>query len=265
MFPKKTKKVGLVLGAGGARGFCHIGVIEVLRENNIPIDIVTGCSMGAMVAGGLAFGISCEEMREVANRVTNHTVFDIDILNIRKRGGFAKGDRAMKLYKEYVGESLIEDTKIKCAFIATDLKSHSLHVFKTGPLWQAVRASMSIPGVFCPVQHEGMLLVDGAVIKRMPISEARELGADIIIAVDALGPPKQLLSSSTLRILDVSYQMIDWRTAQNEGKDADVLITPNMGNRSSFRFKKNEELIKAGRDATIAALPQILKAIGRKG
>jgi len=255
------KKIGLVLGAGGARGFCHIGVIEVLQENNIPIDIVTGCSMGALIGGGFAAGISSKEMHEVANRVTTRTVFDVDLRNMF-RGGIARGDRAMKLFKKYAGANTrIENSNIKFAAIAADMRKHKLHVFKTGLIWEAVRASISIPALFRPVEHNGMLLVDGGVLKRMPISEARDLGADIIIAVDAIGSPRELTSNSTLRVLDAAYQSMDWRSAQHEGRDADILIIPELENRSSFIFRNNDEAIQTGREAAIRTLPSIKKLI----
>ena len=255
------KKIGLVLGAGGARGFCHVGVIEVLQENNIPIDVVTGCSMGALIGGGFAAGISSKQMREIANRVTTHTVFDVDWRNAMQ-GGLASGNRAMNIFRKYAGEQTrIEDCKIKFAAIAADMRAHRLHVFNSGLLWQAVRASISIPAVFQPIEHNGMILVDGGVLKRMPISEARDLGADIIIAVDAIGPPSELTSLSTFRVLDAAYQSIDWRSAQHEGRQADILIVPDLRERSSFIFRNNEQAIQIGREAAIKALPSIMRLI----
>jgi len=255
------KKIGLVLGAGGARGFCHIGVIEVLQENNIPIDVISGCSMGALIGGGFATGISSEKMREVASRVTTRTVFDIDIRNIF-RGGIARGNRAINLFRKYAGATTrIQDCKIKFSAIATDLRGQKLHVFKDGLLCEAVRASISIPGLFQPVQHGEMTLVDGGVLKRMPISEARDLGATIIIAVDAIGPPRALSSNSTFAVLDASYQSMDWRSAKHEGKEADILIVPELKGRSSFIFRNNSKAIQIGRDAAIKALPEIKKIL----
>jgi len=257
------KKIGLVLGAGGARGFCHIGVIEVLQENNIQIDIITGCSMGALIGGGFAAGLSSDKMRDVANRVTTRTVFDIDIRNMF-RGGLARGNRAMNLFKKYAGaDTRIEDCKTKFASIATDLLRHEVHTVKKGPLCEAIRASISIPGLFQPVQYNGMTLVDGGVLKRMPISEARDLGADIIITVDAIGPPRELSSNSTFAVLDASYQSMDWRSAKHEGREADLLITPDLRDKSSFVFRNNDSAIQIGREATTKALPSILKLINR--
>ncbi|MCL2756158.1 MAG: patatin-like phospholipase family protein [Firmicutes bacterium] len=255
------KKIGLALGAGGARGFCHIGVIEVLQENDIPIHIITGCSMGALIGGGFAAGVSSNEMRGIANRVTARTVFDIDFRNMF-RGGLARGNRAMNLFKKHAGkDTQIEDCNIKFAAIAADMRGHKLHVFNSGPVWEAVRASISIPAIFQPIEYKGMLLVDGGVLKRMPISEARDLGADIIIAVDAIGAPRELRSSSTLHVLDAAYQSMDWRSARFEGRDADILIVPELGNISSLVFRNNDEAIQKGREAAIKALPSIKKLL----
>jgi len=255
----QNSKIGLVLGSGGARGFCHIGVLEVLKENNIPIDIITGCSMGALIGGAYAAGISIDEMRKLSERVNDFTVFDIDIFNIHRRGGFAKGKKVENMLKRYMGEKNIEECQIKFAAIATDITTQSLHVFKHGSLCQAIRSSISIPGLFHPVQFEDKLLVDGFVMKRMPIEEARELGADIIIAVDAMGPPRLPRSDSAPALIESAFMMIDWKTAQHEGKGANILITPEMGTRSALRFKKNIEAIQAGREAAEAMLPEILK------
>jgi len=260
------KKIGLVLGAGGARGFCHIGVLEVFQENNIPIDIVTGCSMGAMIGVGFAAGVSTEQMRKTASQITSRQVFDVNIFQLRSSlktgGGLARGDRAMKIFKEFAGDVNIEDCKIPFAAIAADLRAQKLHVFTRGPVATAIRASISIPVIFRPVEHEGMLLVDGGLLKRMPIQEARDLGADVIIAVDAIGPPRELRSNSAFAILDSSYQMMDWRAAHKEGTGADILILPELTDRSSFVFRNNEEAIQIGREAALTALPRIKELVG---
>ena len=258
----KQKKVGIALGGGGARGFCHIGVLEVLRENNIPIDIVTGCSMGALVAGGFAAGVPFEDMYQVAKRIKTSTILDVDIFHLRE-GGIAAGKRAMHIYKKMVGEQLIEDCPTKLAIIATNLTDCKLHVFTTGTIWQAVRASMAIPGIFQPMRLDGKVFVDGGILKRVPISEAKDLGADVVIAVDAIGAPwENAKFNSVTKIIEASYSLIDWKCARAETEGADILIAPDMGDRSVFAFKNNHDAIQAGREAAIFVLPQIKKLLG---
>lgn len=263
---KDGKKVGLALGGGGARGFCHIGVLEVLQENNIPVDVITGCSMGALVGGLAAAGVEVVGMRQMAESIGPRKVFDIDI-NIFNafKSGLAKGNKAIKMYKGLGGDKLIEECKIPFAAIATDLASGKLHVFKSGPMDGAVRASMSIPGVFQPVRIDGKVLVDGGVLKRLPISEAKDLGADVVIAVDALGAPTEEPNiESVFKIIEKAYLTLDWKTAQNEYKHADINIIPDMGSKSLYIFKENIKAIEAGRAAAIQALPQIIKLLKKK-
>ncbi|MCL2540403.1 MAG: patatin-like phospholipase family protein [Firmicutes bacterium] len=257
----KVKKVGLALGGGGARGFCHIGVVEVLQENGIPIDVVTGCSMGAMIGGGVAAGVPIEQARKMAVAVNQQAVFDIEIRHLFAEG-LAAGKKAMKTYKKLVGEKLIEDCSIKFAAIATDLVSSKLHVITSGTIWQAVRASVAIPGVFHPVKEDGRVLVDGGVLKRIPIEEVRELGADIVIAVDALGAPHDKPElKSVFDIIEMSYLIMDWKMAEKERKAAELLIVPEMGNKTVYEFKNNQEAIDAGRKAATDALPKIFELL----
>lgn len=259
---KKQKKLGLVLGGGGARGFCHLGILEIFAEHNIKPDIITGCSMGALAGGLAAAGVSVETMREMAKQVGNSTVFDLDIFSINQKGGIAKGNRAMRLYRKHVGEKRIEDCNIKFACIATDIQNGRLATFTSGCLWESVRASMAIPGLFQPVRTDNAVYVDGGVLKRMPISEARDLGANIIIAVDAIGPPYQMQNfDSIVKVVETSFLHMDWRGACKEGEEADILIVPDMGTKSLASFKNNEEAIEAGRKAAVEALPTILKLL----
>ncbi len=263
MAEKSRKKVGLVLGAGGARGFCHIGVLEVLANNGIPIDIVAGCSMGAMIGGGFAAGIAPSEMRRIAETTNQSVIMDFD-LNIT-RPGFAKGERAMRIYKGLIGESRIEDCKIKYAAIASDLVTNTLVTYRSGPIWKAVRSSMSIPAVFIPVYEEDRVLVDGGVLCRLPLQTARDLGADILIAVDAFGEPHPNPElKSALDVIERSYMMLDWKSVKNDIKSADITITPDMGNKSMMKFKNNLLAIEAGIAAANHALPDIVDLLVRE-
>lgn len=181
----ERKKIGLALGSGGARGFCHIGVLGVLAENNIPIDFVSGCSMGAIVGGCYCAGVPLEKLRTIAEKITQMVVMDINVSV--KNFGLIKGRRAVNVIKPLVGEKTIEECEIPFRATATDLRSGQLKVFDTGKLITALRASMSIPVAFHAVATGKEVLVDGGVLERVPIDCCKEMGADVVIAVDALG------------------------------------------------------------------------------
>jgi NTE family protein len=260
------KKIGIALGGGGARGFAHIGVLEVLVGSGIPISVITGCSMGALVGGAHVAGVDIRKLEDAAEHLGFHNVFDVGLTSVL-HGGFMKGDSAMKIFRNLIGEEKqIEDCEIKFASIAVDLVEGKLHVFDKGPLTPAVRASMSIPGVYTPIIHEGKTLVDGGVLKRVPIQEARDLGADIVIAVDVLGAPwKDAVIKGPFDVVERAFTLLDSKTALHENKQADFLIMPDLGNRSIHKFKDNMAIIEKGRAAALTILPKLLKFLESAG
>ncbi|MDR3319116.1 MAG: patatin-like phospholipase family protein, partial [Clostridiales bacterium] len=153
-------RIGLVLGAGGARGFCHVGVLQVLTEHNIPIDIIGGASMGSLVGGAFCAGITLNEMESLAGEINQAFVMDFSA-SPNKKLAILKGERVTKLIISLLGEKKIEDLSIEYLAVACDLNTGKTHVFKKGLLWQAVRASIAIPMVFKPVEFKDMLLTDG--------------------------------------------------------------------------------------------------------
>jgi NTE family protein len=262
----RDKKIAVALGGGGARGFAHVGILDVLVQNGIPIDIVTGCSMGALVGGAFAAGIDTKTLVEITDHISTRAIFDFSLRNFA-HGGLMKGDSAMKLYRNLVGEDkLIEDCDKKFAAIATDLVTGNLHVFDSGCLLHATRASMAIPGVFTPVIDGQMVLVDGNVLKRVPIQEARDLGADIVIAVDVLGSPWQdAIVKNAIDVVERAFLIMDGKSAAEENKGADFVIIPDLGNRTTYKFDHNVDFVKMGRAAAIAAMPELLALLKKKG
>lgn len=255
------KKIGLVLGAGGARGMCHLGVLKALQERGIEVYCVAGSSMGAVAAGLFAAGISLDEMERLTSVVRQTFVMDLNI-NIRRRYGLFQGRRVMKLLCELLGDKRIEDCAIKCCATGIDVESGELFIFNKGILRDAIRASMAIPAVFVPWEINGRTYMDGGVLCRLPVQCARDMGADAIIAVDALGPARQAsVPKGVLGMLQRYYEITDWAVAKEQAHDADVLITPDMGDKSMFLFKDNGDAVKAGYDAAVAAMPDILKII----
>lgn len=179
---KKIKKVRLVLGSGGARGVAHIGVIERLEENGYEIVEVIGCSMGAVIGGMYAAG-KMEDYKKWMISLTKKKVFDLLDFTLTSQG-FVKGEKLFAQHLEVAGKIDIESLRIPFTAVATDM-IHSKEVhFTSGDLYKALRASVSIPGVFVPVVYEDMVLVDGGVLNPLPINLAKKKRDEIIVAVD---------------------------------------------------------------------------------
>lgn len=254
------KKVGLVLGSGGARGFCHLGVLQVFEENNIPIDFVSGCSMGSIVGGCYCAGVPLEKLCAVAAKITQTIVYDLSIS--LSKFGLAKGRRAINVIKPLIGDKTIEDCEIPFRATATDVKSGKLKVFDSGKLIDAMRASMSIPVAFHAVSTENEMLVDGGVLERIPIDCCKEMGPDVIIAVDAIGPPTEdYKPEGILGMMERCISLADWRNCSENVKKADLVIVPDQGNRTTYKFKDNAYSIECGRKAAEEMLPQILEVV----
>ena len=237
-------KIGLALGAGGARGMCHIGVLKALSENGIEPDIVTGSSMGAVIGGSYAFGMDLDELTALARSANNRLIRDF---RLKKRWlGLFGGLRVEKLFDRHIGQIDIRDCKISFACTAVEVETGKLKVFTSGPLWHAIRASMSIPIIFQPVEIDGKLYIDGGVLCRVPIPQARDMGADFVIAVDALGPlPKDVHPKNIVEMTIRWNDIIDWELSKRKVGNADVLLTPET-DRSILDFKKVGDVIDAG-------------------
>ncbi|GHV01918.1 putative NTE family protein YlbK [Clostridia bacterium] len=252
-------KIGLALGAGGARGMCHVGVLQALEENGITPDLITGSSMGAVIGGAYASGLDVEHIMALTRSVNNHLIRD---LHIRlKQLGIFKGRRVEKLFNRHIGDATFEDCKIPFACTAVDVESGKLKLFTEGHLWKAIRASMSIPVAFQPVEIDGRLYMDGGVLCRIPIAQIREMGADVVIAVDALGS----LSSGKRPngILDMAlrfYDILDWAYSRHRLQGADIMLTPSV-ERSIMDFQKVRPVIDAGYQCTMDQMTEIKKAV----
>ncbi|HEY8419586.1 MAG TPA: patatin-like phospholipase family protein [Clostridia bacterium] len=255
------KKLALVLGSGGARGFCHIGVLKVLEEYNIKPDIIVGSSMGAIIGGFYCAGMSIEEMISITNKINQATIMDFDLMPGKKLG-FVNGNRVKAIFLKYLSDIKIEDLKIKYAAVATDILTGESVMITRGELWKAMRASMSIPMYFKPFEYEGRLLIDGGVLYRLPIPQAYKLGADITIAVDALGPyQKGQRPSGLLKMAEQTFMLLDWENTRRVSHLCDYLLVPDMKDKSLLSFKQNDLAIKAGEECARENIDKILKLI----
>lgn len=257
------KRVALVLSGGAALGCAHIGVIKVLQEHNIPIDIVVGTSMGGVVGAGYAVGLTYEEMAELA---TNFRTFNFLDLNFDISGMFS-GKGVMKTLNKFLPDGNIEDLPIKFACVASDLIGEQPVVFDKGPIRDAVRATISIPGVFSPIYENNRILVDGGILNNMPEDVAVQMGADIIISCDVLNKFK--ISQKPKTPVDaIMYSMILSAKELQKFKSthADLTITPNMMGITPFSFTadKSELAIKRGERAAKNCLDEIKKLVGLK-
>jgi NTE family protein len=254
-------KVALVLGGGAARGFAHIGVIRVLEQEKIPIDLVVGTSVGSLIGAIYAHDRSSFELEWTAFALKKDDIFDYGLLNAFTSMGAAKGEKLEAFIKNKVPTANIEDLKIPFAAVATDLNRGTKVVLDKGSVGRAVRASSAIPGVFQPVEHQGKLLVDGGLIDNVPVSVARGKGADIVIAVD-IG--KQVSNFNITDIIGVMLQSITIMSAENakiKKLDADVLITPEIDAVGMLDFTLKKQYMQAGIEATQKMMPEIKAAI----
>ncbi len=261
---KKKAKVALVLGGGGALGFAHIGVLDILERNGVPIDCVIGTSMGAVVGAGYCSGKSIDQLIEVSTDMSMVKMYDIN-LNFK---GLLSGRRIVRRLREIYGHTNIEDMPIKFMCNAVDLVTCKEHIFDKGDLLTAVRASMSVPAIFSPVKYNGMVLVDGGIINNMCDDLAKKLGYDVVIAVDVVSGSELNEKVTSLFGSVVQSCLIMQKELQRLKNDNyDVLIKPHLSTHKQYVFGREttEQMIELGRLATIDAMPQIMEKLNKAG
>lgn len=288
----RRPRIGLVLGGGGARGAAHIGILEVLEKMRVPVDCVAGTSMGALVAGTWAAGMSPAVMRQqLADADWNDMFLDnpeyaemsprnkalsrrflpgsesgVGANGVRYQSAVVAGQKIKLFFNQLVranqGERNIDDLPLPLSIIATDIGNGERVVFRDGPLTQAMRASMSVPGLLAPVDYQGRKLVDGGLVDNVPIGEVRErCQADVVIAVNVGSPllkPEEVGS-----LLTVSAQMVNILTEQNVSRSlaslrpGDIYIKPELDGISAGDFARSGETADRGRAAAEAVAGQL--------
>lgn len=259
--PPPRPKVALVLGGGAARGFAHVGVIRALEQEKIPIDLVVGTSVGSLIGAIYAADLDSFDLEWTAFKLEREDLLDYGVLSAVLGMGLARGDKLEEFVKSRVKVANIEDLKIPFAAVATDLNWGTEVVLDRGPVSRAVRASSAIPGVFPPVQHMGKILVDGGVVDDLPISVARAKGADIVVAVDI---SENVGNTHITNLVDVVIQATNIMFALNverSRKEADVLVSPKVGDVAMLDFTQKKRCMQAGIEAARAAGPAIRRAM----
>src|SRR5665647_1102479 len=250
--------IGLVLGAGSARGLAHIGVLQVLQEEGVQFDFIVGSSMGAMVGAVYASGTDLYILDKMLDYMNTGLMIDIQV----PRFGFVAGKRIDSFIILLTKNKSFTQLNPPLMVVATDLMSGGRVIFDQGSVTEAVRASISIPGVFAPVRKDDMVLVDGAVIDHLPVEVARVRGADIVIAVDVtFGPDKKVSIKNTLDVIMTALDIMQKRHFDFIGPQADILIQPAVGNYASQDFESSRAIVALGRTATFDKVAEIKQKI----
>jgi NTE family protein len=259
---KPPPKIGLALGGGAARGFAHVGVIQVLEENGIRPVLVTGTSAGSLVAAIYASGKNGAQLQRVAETMEEAAIADWT-LPIFSRG-MLRGEALARYVNTQVGSRLIEDMPMPLGIIATDLNTGKDVIFQRGDTGTAVRASSAVPAVFQPVKISGREYVDGGLVSPVPVGAARKMGADFVIAVDISSPPEGSLTGGTLEILLQTFSIMGKSINSFELRDADVVVRPALQGIASADFSARKRSIEAGRQAMLRAIPELKAALAAR-
>lgn len=262
VIPKTPPRIGLALGGGAARGFAHVGVIQVLEEAGIQPQMVTGTSAGSLVAAIYASGKKGEELQRVALTMEEAAIA-YWTLPIFSRG-MLRGEALARYVNAQVRSRLIEDMPMPLGILATDLKTGAGVLFQRGDTGTAVRASSAVPAVFQPVKISGRDYVDGGLVSPVPVRAARSMGAELVIAVDISSPPEGSVTDGTLEILLQTFSIMGKSINSLELRDADVVVRPALAGIASSDFSARRRSIEAGRAAMLAAMPQLRAAIAAK-
>ena len=252
--PKQQRKIALALGGGASKGFAHIGVLKALREANIPIHIVTGTSAGSVVGSLYASGMSPDDLIQASEQLEKSDVADFRL----STKGFIIGQKLQDYINQKVKHKHIQEFPIQFAAVATNFENGQSVLFNHGDAGQAVRASSSIPSIFRPMEINGKRYADGGLSQPVPVSAARKMGADIVIAVDISARPDEKSKKGLLAQLGQSVRIMTLHALNEELSKADVVIKPDvlsLGSTGGFEHKS--AAIAAGEQATKAAIPKI--------
>ena len=251
----KLLKIGLALGGGAARGFAHVGVIAVLEEAGLKPNIVVGTSAGSLVAALYASGKTSAQLQQTALNIEEVAIADW-MLPLVGRGMF-RGEALARYVNDLVANRLIENMAMPLGIVATDLNSGNAVLFQRGDTGTAVRASSAVPAVFVPVKISGREYVDGGLVSPVPVRFARQMGADVVVAVDISNPPEANPADGTLQILLQTFAIMGKSINQYELPSADVVVRPSLAGLKSADFTSRQRAIDAGRAAMLVALPAL--------
>jgi NTE family protein len=261
----RKKKIGLALGSGAVRGLAHIGVLEVLEEEDIPVNLIAGTSAGAAIGALYAQGKDSHRIGALALEVGWKRLAPLTDLTLPKTG-FIQGRKLKEFMKRTMGDVDFADLKIPLACVATDIMTGEEVVINEGSVLEAVRASISIPVIFTVVKWQNRSLVDGGLVNPVPVSVLKQMGADIIIAVNVIPEPvvraRRGGEFKKLNIINVMVQSVyigSYLLIEHCLEGADIVIEPQVAHIGFGEFHQAQELISLGAQAAQDALPEIKK------
>jgi len=255
-----NKKVALVLSGGGSLGFAHVGVLKCLEENGIKPDIITGTSAGALIGGAYAMGMSIQEIEAKILKFNKSQIMDLKFVPFLG-DSVLTSKKIDKYLKNVFGDFKIQDSKIKFVATAVDIDKGKLKYFKSGLLWQAIRASISVPGVFAPFKLGDSKYIDGGVMDNLPTTIAKELGADVIIAINVINYDQIKLEPKTIvHVLTNAISLAQKEIIRIKTK-ADMLINLKLNINDMLAFKKEDSIavMQEGYSQTKKKIKNIIK------
>lgn len=261
-------KIGLALSGGSAKGFAHIGVIKELEQAGIPIDYIAGTSMGSVVGAFYATGKDIRQMERIATTLDRKQL--VQLIDFAFKGGLLSGEKLYAFIKEHLSGTTFEECQIPLRVVATDLKTSEPVIFREGELWRALRASISLPNIFTPVAHENTLLADGGLCIPLPARVVRDMGADVVIAVNVMArrDVRAMENLTGVRgfvaIANASLDIMMHHLSRHDAESADVVIAPDTSAFASYGYDQARPIIESGAVAAREALPRVREAIEAK-
>ena len=258
---KKNKPlIGLALGGGAAWGISHVGVLKALEENHISISCICGTSIGSLIGGLYAAGISTERLFDLVTHAKWKKLSHLSLpLN-----GFLSNEPMEELIENIIGDRTFHSLNIPFAAVATDLVSGEEVILDKGKFSTAIRASCAIPGIFQPVHYNGRTLVDGGVVNNVPVSVAKKMGADMVIGVNVSPLLNHWMPKNSLQIILKSYLIMQNKVARREASEADVLIAVDTNGYSPIDLTSSRDLYHRGYLAGLTNIDKIKHCIDEK-
>ncbi len=258
---EKTTNVGIALGGGVVWGTAHIGVLEAIEEEGIPINAIAGTSAGSIVAALYAFGVSLKDIKAAAEKLRMADIFKLRL----PRMGLASNEGVGKLVRSFIQDAVFEDAKIPLVIPAVNLITGKPYPFTSGPVADAVMASSAIPGIFVPVRIGDQVYVDGSLLADVPCQILKGNGADFVIGVELVD--RQDFAREPTNIFDVimkSIHIMINETRMERLQSADVVISPDVHDIGQFDFEKIPLLIRRGKESVSKHIEFIKKSTVRR-